>query len=79
MNTLYVIMNQGDVTQTHVDNAHQTRLNTIRYSLDGTRGILKFSQSDVPGIFIDMQSYNHSEILNLINVIEKDLWNEQEV
>jgi hypothetical protein len=43
--------------------------NTLRYSLDGTKAVVKFN-GDTPSFLIGEPQYDHGEILNILSGAE---------
>jgi hypothetical protein len=78
-NRKWVIMtltdiNSGDIKDdddnvignTYIDNAIQTSKDTLRKSVDGTKAILKWDGAK-PRPFYSMDTYDHSEILEILS------------
>ena len=64
-NRKWVIVNVSDITDEMINNAIQTSVNTLRKTLDGNKGLLKWD-GDTPSCFDGMTTYSHSEILNIL-------------
>lgn len=43
MNTTYIIINVSELTLVHFDDVLETSTNTLRYSLDGTKTVIKWN------------------------------------
>ena len=69
-NRKWVIITLADYTDEQLDNlcdnAIQSGVETLRKTLDGTKAILKWS-GNTPEVFNGMTSYDHSEILTILN------------
>jgi len=87
-NRKWVIMtmtaiNAGDVndsdgnyqSNTFVDNAIQTSKNTLRKNVAGDKVILKWD-GDTPEVFDGMTTYNHSQILTILNDVNGDWYSD---
>ena len=70
------IMDGDDIIgNTFVSNAIQTSKETLRKTLDGTKAILKWD-GDTPSVFDGMTTYNHSQILAILNDVDGDWYSE---
>lgn len=58
----YVILDASEVGNVDFDKVMQTSSDTLRYSLDGTKFLLKF-EGDTPSFLEGKTQYTHSEIL----------------
>jgi len=56
-------------------NAIQTSVSTLRKTLDGTKAILKWD-GDTPSVFDGMTTYNHSQILEILNDVDGDWYSD---
>ena len=69
-NRKWVIITLADYTDEQleelVSNAIQSSSSTLRKSLDGTLAILKWD-GDTPSVFSSMTTYNHNQILTILN------------
>jgi hypothetical protein len=70
-NRKWVIVNVSDITDEMINNAIQTSVNTLRKTLDGNKGLLKWD-GDTPSCFDGMTTYSHSEILNILQSSDWD-------
>ena len=62
----YVIINSSDVDVVDFSKVLQTSEDTLRYSLDGTKTVLKF-EGDTPSFLVGKPQHNHAEILNILS------------
>jgi hypothetical protein len=62
----YVIINSSDVDGVDFSKVLQTSEDTLRYSLDGTKAVLKF-EGDTPSFLIGEPQYDHAEILSILS------------
>ena len=70
------IMDGDDIIgNTFVSNAIQTSKETLRKTLDGTKAILKWD-GDTPSVFDGMTTYNHSQILTILNDVDGDWYSD---
>ena len=56
-------------------NAIQTSVSTLSKTLDGTKAILKWD-GDTPSVFDGMTTYNHSQILAILNDVDGDWYSD---
>ena len=73
-NRHWIIVNTDDVTGEMINNALQINSATLRKTLDGSKALLKWD-GDTPSCFDGMTTYNHSEILAILNNSD---WKEEE-
>ena len=73
-NRHWVIVNTDDVTDEMINNALQINSATLRKTLDGSKALLKWD-GDTPSCFDGITTYNHSEILAILNNSD---WKEEE-
>ena len=73
-NRHWIIVNTDDVTDEMINNALQINSATLRKTLDGSKALLKWD-GDTPSCFDGMTTYNHSEILTILNSSD---WKEEE-
>ena len=70
------IMDGDDIIgNTFVSNAIQTSKETLRKTTDGTKAILKWD-GDTPAVFDGMTTYNHSQILAILNDVDGDWYSD---
>ena len=62
----YVIINSSDVDSVDFSKVLQTSKDTLRYSVDGTKAVLKF-EGDTPSFLIGESQYSKEEILNILS------------
>jgi len=73
-NRYWIIVNTDDVTDEMINNALQINSTTLRKTLDGSKALLKWD-GDTPSCFDGITTYNHSEILAILNNSD---WKEEE-
>ena len=73
-NRHWIIVNTDDVTNEMINNALQVNSTTLRKTLDGSKALLKWD-GDTPSCFDGITTYNHSEILAILNNSD---WKEEE-
>jgi len=61
----YVILNTSELESVDFDQVLQTSDDTLRYSLDGSKFVVKF-EGDTPSFLEDKTQYTHSEILTIL-------------
>jgi len=61
----YVILDSSELGNVDFDKVCQTSPDTLRYSIDGTKFLLKF-EGDTPGFLIGKDQYDHAEILSIL-------------
>ena len=66
MDKKYVIIEKEHVDSIEFKHVLETSESTLRYSLDGTKTIVKFI-GEVPSFLDGDKIYSHSEILEIIN------------
>ena len=62
----YVIIDASEVTNVDFDQVLETSVETLRYSVDGTKTFVKF-EGDTPSFLIGEPQYDHTEILNILS------------
>tara|TARA_R110000737_G_scaffold104721_1_gene137835 strand:+ start:1703 stop:1921 length:219 start_codon:yes stop_codon:yes gene_type:complete len=67
----YTIINKEDASEIDFSQVLETSEGALRYSVDGTKIVLKF-EGETPAFLVGLQQYNHSEILSIMNSPE---WN----
>ena len=77
-NRKWVIITLADYTAEQLDDminvCLQSNVNTLRKNKDGTKTFLKWD-GDTPSVFSGMTTYNHIEILTILNGSD---WTESE-
>ena len=70
MNTrTYVILDASEVGNVDFDQVMQSSADKLRYSLDGSKFVVKF-EGDTPSFLIGEPQYDHSEILTIMQSAE---------
>ena len=65
-NRKYVIIDASEVSSVDFSEVMETSANTLRYSVDETKTLVKFEGS-TPSFLDGKTQYTHSEILNILN------------
>tara|TARA_R110002110_G_scaffold244724_1_gene461082 strand:- start:218 stop:463 length:246 start_codon:yes stop_codon:yes gene_type:complete len=68
-NTKYVIIESSEVSSVNFAEVMETSAETLRYSVDETKTLVKF-RGDTPSFLDEKTQYTHSEILNILNSAE---------
>ena len=68
-NRKYVIIESSEVSSINFSEVMETSVNTLRYSVDETKTLVKFT-GDTPSFLDGKTQYAHSEILNILNSAE---------
>lgn len=63
-NRKYVILDSSEVGNVDFDEVIQVSADTLRYSVDGSKFVVKF-EGDTPSFLIGKDQYDHAEILNI--------------
>ena len=71
----YVILDASQVGNVNFDKVCQTSADTLRYSLDGSKFVVKF-EGDTPSFLIGEPQYDHAEILEVLSGAE---WSSDEI
>lgn len=71
----YVILDSSEVSNVDFNKVCQTSADTLRYSLDGSKFLLKF-EGDTPSFLIGEPQYTQEEILNILSGAE---WSSDEI
>jgi hypothetical protein len=74
-NTNYVILEESDFASIDFSEVLEDSLNTLRYSLDGTKTFVNY-EGDQPSFLSGKQEYTHSEILA---ILAGDEWTSDEI
>ena len=64
-NLTYVILNASEVNNVDFNQVLQDSPDTLRYSLDGTKFLLKF-EGDTPSFLIGEPQYDYAEIRSIL-------------
>lgn len=62
----YVILNTSELELVDFDQVLQTSADTLRYSLDGSKFVVKY-EGDTPSFLIGEPQYDHAEILSILS------------
>ena len=71
----FVILDASEVGNVDFNKVMQTSADTLRYSLDGSKFLLKF-EGDTPSFLIGEPQYTQEEILNILAGAE---WSSDEI
>ena len=71
----YVIIDASEVSSVDFNQVLQTSADTLRYSVDGSKALLKY-EGDQPSFLSGKQEYTHSEILT---ILAGDEWTSDEI
>jgi hypothetical protein len=71
----YVIIDASDVSSVDFDQVLQTSDDTLRYSVDGSKALLKYEGTQ-PSFLSGKTEYTHSEILTILS---GDEWTSDEI
>ena len=74
-NRKWVIVSVSDITDDMILTAIEPNRNSLRTTVDGTKAILKFD-GNTPSVFAGMTTYNHSQILAILNDTDGDWYSE---
>ena len=62
---IYVILNSSELPNVDFNQVLQTSADTLRYSLDGSKFVVKF-KGEIPGFLIGEPQYTKEEILPIL-------------
>ena len=62
----YVILNSSEIDSVDFDQVCQRSPEYLRYSLDGSKFLLKF-EGDTPDFLIGKDQHDHAQILNILS------------
>jgi len=65
-NRKYVIIESSEVSSVNFSEVMETAADTLRYSVDETKTLVKFT-GDTPSFLDGKTQYTHSEILNIVS------------
>ena len=71
----YCIIDASEVSSVDFDQVLQTSADTLRYTVDGSKALLKY-EGDQPSFLSGKQEYTHSEILA---ILATDEWTSDEL
>ena len=63
---IYVILNTSELSSVDFSQVLQDSADTVRYSLDGNKFLLKF-EGDTPSFLIGEPQYDQAEILDILS------------
>jgi len=66
MSRKYVIINADEVSFVNFDQVDETSESTLRFSLDGSKTLVKFDSDIIPSFLEGKTQYTHSEILAIL-------------
>tara|TARA_R110000751_G_scaffold279258_1_gene381687 strand:+ start:780 stop:1010 length:231 start_codon:yes stop_codon:yes gene_type:complete len=69
--TTYIILEDTEVSSINFNEIEETNIDTLRYSVDGTKTIVKF-KGTTPDFLVGKTKYTHEEILIIVGTSE---WN----
>ena len=72
-NRKYVIISKDDVSSVDFSKVVETSVNTLRYSTDGSKTFVKY-EGNKPSFLYGKTTYNHSEILAILNEVDGEWW-----
>lgn len=61
----YVIINKSEVANVDFSKVKESSVDTLRYSIDGTKTFVKF-EGNTPTFLSGKQQYTHSQILEIL-------------
>lgn len=61
----YVIINKSEVANVDFSKVKESSVDTLRYSIDGTKTFVKF-EGDTPTFLSGKQQHTHSQILEIL-------------
>lgn len=70
MSRKYVIIDASEVSSVNFSQIDEANENTLRYSVDGTKTVVKFNSDVTPSFLEGKTQYNHSEILSILATSE---------
>jgi hypothetical protein len=65
----YVIIDASEVSSVDFDQVMQTSADTLRYSVDGSKALLKYEGTQ-PFFLLGKTEYTHEEILSILSGTE---------
>ena len=65
----YVILNTSELDSVDFEQVLQESAATLRYSVDGSKFLLKF-EGDTPNFLIGKDQYDHAQILSILSGLE---------
>ena len=62
----YILINTSDLSLIDFNQVAQTSVDTLRYSVDGSKTVIKF-EGDTPSFLIGKPQYTREEILSILS------------
>jgi hypothetical protein len=62
----YILINTSDLSLIDFNQVAQTSVDTLRYSVDGTKTLVKF-EGDTPSFLVGKPQHNHAQILEILS------------
>ena len=72
-NRKWVIIDKDEVSSVDFSKVLETSADTLRYSNDGNKTFVKYKGSQ-PSFLTGKTTYNHSEILAVLNEVDGEWW-----
>ena len=74
MNKLYLIFNVSEISLVDFSEVFETSVETLRYSLDQTKTLIKYESYNIPSFYENMVTkegpYTHEEIVSIMTTSE---------
>lgn len=74
MNKLYLIFNVSEISLVDFSEVFETSVETLRYSLDQTKTLIKYESYNIPSFYENMVTkegpYTHEEIVSIMATSE---------
>lgn len=74
MNKLYLIFNVSEIPLVDFSEVFETSVETLRYSLDQTKTLIKYDSYNIPSFYENMVTkegpYTHEEIVSIMTTPE---------
>ena len=74
MNKLYLIFNVSEISLVDFSEVFETSAETLRYSLDQTKTLIKYDSYNIPSFYENMVTkegpYTHEEIVSIMTTPE---------
>ena len=74
MNKLYLIFNVSEISLVDFSEVFETSVETLRYSLDQTKTLIKYDSYNIPSFYENMVTkegpYTHEEIVSIMATSE---------
>lgn len=69
-NRTYAIITADQAQQIDFSQVMETSLETLRFSVDGTKTFVKYEGSKPSSVPVDAATYTHEEILEILSTLE---------